>query len=91
MARKKQPGPAGFVLFDVVYEDGSLSSNRKVPDAEISGFDGDVPARHFVEAQDRRVSEMSGKAPARIKSITRSARRLMPDIAAKSAGRGQRG
>lgn len=94
MARKKQPGPAGFVLFDIVYDDGSRSSNRKVPDAELNGPDGDKSAKYFVEAQDRQVAEKSGKAPGRIKSILRSARRPMPDAMSKggmpgSAGRGR--
>ena len=88
MARKKEPGPAGFVLFDVVYEDGSLSSNRKVPDAELAGFDGDVPAKAFIEAQDRAVAEKSGRPRGRIKKISRSARRLLPAGKYTAGGRG---
>ena len=42
MARKKQqPVMNGFVLFDVVYQDGSRTSNRKVPSGELGGLDGD--------------------------------------------------
>lgn len=87
MARKKEPGPAGFVLFDVVYEDGTLSSNRRVPDTELGGLDGDEPAKTFVELQDRAVAERSGRPRGRIKSITRSARRSLPDAPRKGAGR----
>lgn len=72
MARKKRPADTGFVLFDVVYEDGSRRSNRRVPGAELGGLDGDDPARAFIEAQDRKIAEMSGKPPAPIKSIARS-------------------
>ncbi len=73
MARKKQsPAPSGAVLFDVVYQDGTRTSNRKVPAAELGGLDGDEPARVFIEAQDRKIAEMSGAARAPIKSITRS-------------------
>ena len=79
MARKKEPGPAGFVLFDVTYEDGTLSSNRRVPETEIGGLDGDAPAKAFIEAQDRSVAEKSGRPRGRIKSMARSARRALPD------------
>jgi hypothetical protein len=75
MARKKQQIPHGFVLFDVIYEDGALTSNRKVPAAELGGLDGDTPARTFIEIQDRKISELSGSPRGRIKSIVRSARR----------------
>ena len=34
-----------FVMFDVVYEDGSRSSNRKVLASVLNGLDGDEPAR----------------------------------------------
>jgi hypothetical protein len=44
MANK--PGTqARFVLFDVLYEDGSRRSNRKVPAELLGGLDGDAPAR----------------------------------------------
>ena len=72
MARRQQPQPSGFVLFDIVYEDGSQSSNRKVPAAELGGLDGDAPARTFVEIQDRKIGEVSGRPRGRIKSIARS-------------------
>ena len=78
MARKKEPAPAGFVLFDVVYEDGSQTSNRRVPDADLGGLDGDVPAKTFIEQQDRMVAEKSGRPRGKIKSIARSGRRLLP-------------
>lgn len=87
MARKKEPGPAGFVLFDVVYEDGTLNSNRRVPDADLGGLDGDLPAKTFIEAQDRMVAEKSGKPRGRIKSITRSSRRTLPEAPRKFATR----
>ena len=72
MAKKSQIRPNGFVLFDVFYEDGSQSSNRKVPASELGGLDGDLPARAFVEAQDREIGVVSGRPRGRIKSISRS-------------------
>jgi hypothetical protein len=71
MARKK-PADSGFVLFDVIYEDGSRTSNRKVPSQEVGGLDGDSPAKAIVEAQDREIGERSGRPRGRIKSISRS-------------------
>ena len=60
------------MLFDVLYEDGTQSSNRKVPATELGGLDGDDPARTFVEIQDRKIGEVSGRPRGRIKSIARS-------------------
>jgi len=91
MARKKEPGPAGFVLFDVVYEDGTLSSNRKVPDSEVGGLDGDMPAKTFIEQQDRMVGEKSGRPRGKIKTLVRSGRRLLPQAQSGYAAARSRG
>ena len=73
MARRKQPVTNnGVVLFDVIYQDGTRSSNRKVPSAELGDLDSDEPARAFIEAQDRKIAEMSGKPRPPIQSISRS-------------------
>jgi len=73
MARKKQqPVANGYVLFDVIYQDGARTSNRKVPSAELGGLDGDDPARTFIEAQDRTIAERSGNPRGPIKTIARS-------------------
>ena len=61
-----------FALFDVVYEDGSQRSNRRVPLAVLGGLDGDEPARAVIAEQDAAIAEKSGKPPMRIKSIQRS-------------------
>jgi len=60
-----------FVLFDVVYEDGSQRSNRRVPADQLGGLDGDDPARFVIEQQDREIAEKSGQIPLQIKSIRR--------------------
>jgi hypothetical protein len=68
----KKPGSkAEFVLFNVVYEDGSQRSNRRVPGDVLGGLDGDEPAREAIEQQDREIAEKSGLAPMGIKSLTR--------------------
>jgi hypothetical protein len=71
MARKPATRE-GFVLFDVIYEDGSQRSNRKVPSEILGGLDGDVPARAVIEEQDRLIAEKSGKPALAVKSIRRS-------------------
>lgn len=70
MAKKPSPR-AEFVLFNVVYEDGTQRSNRKVPAGLLGGLDGDAPARTEIEAQDRAIAEKSGVPPLEIKSIKR--------------------
>ena len=72
MGRPERKVQSGFVLFDVCYEDGARTSNRKVPASKLSGPDGDAPARAFVEMQDRMIGEMSGMSRGRIKTILRS-------------------
>ncbi len=71
MARK--PGSKNdFVLFDVVYDDGSQRSNRRVPRDILGGIDGDEPARAAIEAQDREIAERSGQSMPTIKAVRRS-------------------
>ncbi len=69
----RKPGlNSEFVMFDVVYEDGTQRSNRKVPRALIGGVDGDKPAHGFLIEQDRDIAEKSGRPASPIRSITRS-------------------
>lgn len=71
MARKPT-ARSEFVMFDVVYEDGSQRSNRKVDASLLGGLDGDEPAKAAIEEQDRVISEKSGLPPLAIKTIKRS-------------------
>ena len=71
MARKPATR-AEFTLFDVVYEDGSQRSNRRVPSEVLGGLDGDAPARAIIEEQDRLIAERSGTPAVAVKSIHRS-------------------
>lgn len=72
MARKPT-ARAEFVFFNVVYEDGSQKSNRRVP-AEVldDPYDKDAAIRAVIEAQDKAISERSGLPPLGIKSIKRA-------------------
>lgn len=69
---KKPTARTDYVLFDVVYEDGSQRSNRKVPADLLGGLDKDEPAREFVMDEDRKIAEKSGLPPLPIKTIKRS-------------------
>jgi hypothetical protein len=71
MARKPATR-AEFAFFDVIYEDGSQRSNRRVPAGLLGGLDGDAPARAAIEEQDRLIAEKSGNPSPPIKSIRRS-------------------
>ena len=72
MARKpKSKVKAEFILFDVIYEDGSQSSNRRVPSTELGGLEGDNPARAIIEGQDREIAERSGRPRSPIKTLRR--------------------
>ena len=71
MAKKPGTNKSEFVFFDVVYEDGTQRSNRRVPADLLSGLEKDEPARGFIIEQDREIAEKSGRSPLEIQSITR--------------------
>jgi hypothetical protein len=74
VAKKKAKVDDSFVLFDVVYEDGSRSSRRRVPAAALDPYaaDADADAMTLIMAQDRKIAEVSGRDRGAIQSITRS-------------------
>jgi hypothetical protein len=70
---KKPTARTDFVLFNVVYEDGSQKSNRKVPaDVLDDPYDKDKAIREAIEAQDKAISEKSGLPPLAIRMIQRA-------------------
>ena len=72
MAKRPGTNPKGeFAFFDVVYEDGSQRSNRRVPSELLGGLEKDEPARGYIIEQDREIAEKSSRAPLPIKSIHR--------------------
>jgi hypothetical protein len=48
-----------FAFFNVVYEDNSQRSNRRVSAELLGGLDGDEPARGYIMEQDREIAEKS--------------------------------
>ena len=76
MAKKPGTNPKGeFVFFDVMYEDGSQRSNRRVPAGLLGGIDKDIPARSFIINQDREIADKSGRPAQPIKSLRRAGAR----------------
>lgn len=72
MGRMKPKARDEVVLFNVIYEDGRVTSNRKVPGNLLGSFEGDEPAQAFLEAQDREIAERSGQPRGPIKTIERA-------------------
>ena len=72
MAKKPGTNPKGeFAFFNVVYEDDTQKSNRRVPAELLGGLDGDEPARGYILEQDREIAEKSGRGTLEIKSLER--------------------
>lgn len=74
MARKPT-AKESFVMFNVTYEDGTQTSNRRVPESILGGLDGDAPAQTVIEEQDRMIAEQSGRSRGAIKAIVRASGR----------------
>ena len=75
MARKKSGGkPATFTMFNVTYEDGTITSNRRVANELLDQSFGDNLldlARNAIQDQDNEISARSNQKRAKIKSIAK--------------------
>ncbi len=60
-----------FALFDVIYEDGRMTSRRRVPMEVIAGLDGEQAAWSTIQEQDDAIAEKAGTSRGKIKSVTR--------------------
>ncbi|MBG1232709.1 hypothetical protein [Aestuariivirga litoralis] len=72
MAKKEKKQEDVFVMFDVVYEDGTKSSRRKINAVGLSKDEIEDHARTEIMNQDRKIAEMSGKPRGNIKELARS-------------------
>jgi hypothetical protein len=75
MARKKadRKGPA-FTMFNVTYEDGTITSNRRVPNDQLDQSFGDDLldlARTAIQQQDNDIAARSNQRRAKIKTIAK--------------------
>ena len=72
MARKSKSKPATFTMFNVTYEDGSITSNRRVENDLLNQAYGDTLldlARTAIQDQDNEIAQRSNRRRAKIKSI----------------------
>lgn len=76
MARKKSSAKgAAYTAFNVTYEDGMVSSNRRVAKDQLDqSFGGALLdlARTAIEEQDNEIARRSGRRRAKIKSIVQA-------------------
>ena len=74
MARKKTKSKVGaFTMFNVTYEDGMVTSNRRVANELLDQSFGDAVldlARTAIEDQDNEIAQRSGQRRAKITGIT---------------------
>ncbi|MBO6946560.1 MAG: hypothetical protein JJ855_01175 [Rhodospirillales bacterium] len=74
MARKKSKAKTGgFSMFNVTYEDGTMTSNRRVANELLDQSFGDELldlARTAIEDQDNEIAQRSNQRRAKIKSVT---------------------
>jgi hypothetical protein len=75
MARKKPKGKsAAYMMFNVTYEDGSMTSNRRISNDLLDQSFGDSIddlARTAIEDQDNEIAQRSGQRRAKITDIAR--------------------
>lgn len=69
---KKTAGDSAFLLFDVIYEDGTRSSNRRVLTADIDPLEREASVRALIEQQDLKIAQASGRPRGPIKSMRAS-------------------
>ncbi|MBT3885474.1 MAG: hypothetical protein HOO19_14180 [Rhodospirillaceae bacterium] len=76
MARKNSKGKgATFIMFNVTYEDGAITSNRRVPMGSLDQSFGDQLldlAHTAIKEQDNEIARLSNQPRGKIKSIVRS-------------------
>jgi hypothetical protein len=75
MGRKKPKGKsAAFIAYNVVYEDGMVTSNRRIPVDLLDQTFGEPLedlVRSAIEDQDNEIAKRAGQRRAGIKSIVR--------------------
>lgn len=75
MAMKSKGKGAAFIMFNVMYEDGMVTSNRRISNDLLDQSFGDSLqdlARIAIENQDNEIAQRSGQSRAKIKTIARA-------------------
>jgi hypothetical protein len=73
VAKNKKVSGAAFLLFDVIYEDGTRSSHRRILSADIDPLEREESIRALIGKQDLKIAEASGRTRGPIKSVIPSA------------------
>jgi len=85
MARKKAKGKAAtYRVFNVTYEDGMMTSNRRVATALLDQTFGDDLldlARTAIQQQDNEIAQRSNQRRAKIKAIVEANIRSRCEVA----------
>ena len=75
MAMKSKGKGAAFIIFNVMYEDGMVTSNRRISNHLLDQSFGDSLqdlARIAIENQDNEIAQRAGHSRAKIKTIARA-------------------
>ena len=75
MAKKSKGKGAASIMFNVRYEDGMMTSNRRISNHLLDQSFGDSLqdlARIAIENQDNEIAQRSGQSRAKIKTIARA-------------------
>lgn len=75
MAKKSKGKSAAFIMFNVQYEDGTVTSNRRISNDLLDQSFGDTLqnlALGAIENQDNEIASRSGHRRAKIKTIVRT-------------------
>lgn len=76
MARKKTKSKTtGFTMFNVTYEDGTVTSNRRVANELLDQSFGDDLldlARSAIQDQDNDIAQRSNQRRAKVKALTKA-------------------
>ena len=75
MAMKSKGKGVAFIMFNVMYEDGMVTSNRRISNHLLDQSFGDSLqdlARIAIENQDNEIAQRSGQSRAKIKTIARA-------------------
>ncbi len=75
MAKKSKRKGAAYIMFNVMYEDGMVTSNRRISNDLLDQSYGDSLqdlARIAIENQDTEIAQRSGQSRAKIKTIARA-------------------
>lgn len=73
MSKKKIKVEDNFVFFDVIYDDGTKSSRRKINAPGLAKDEVEAYALTEIMKQDRKIAELGGKNRGNVKSILKSA------------------